>query len=174
MAEGRKSAASSAAEQVQAIVAAAEQSAEQIRAQAERDVTEARAAVERVGERTDELERRLDALLEGVREGVAALRAELEELRGGEAEEPAAERPLPAAAEVDEELIAETEELAAKEPEVEPAVEDSSHPEGARVLALKMALDGAPREDTARYLRENFTLDDPDGLLDEVYAKLAR
>ena len=42
------------------------------------------------------------------------------------------------------------------------------------MLALKMALDGAPREDTARYLRENFTLDDPDSLLDEVYAKLAR
>ena len=42
------------------------------------------------------------------------------------------------------------------------------------MLALKMALDGAPREDTARYLRENFALDDPDGLLDEVYAKLAR
>lgn len=172
MAEGRKSAASAAAEQVQAIVAAAEASAEQIRAQAESDVTEARAAVERVGERADELERGLDALLEGVREGVAALRAELAELRGA---------PAPAA-EVDEELIAETEELAAKEPEVEAAEEDdaepeeadAAHPEGARVLALKMALDGAPREDTARYLRENFTLDDPDGLLDEVYAKLAR
>ena len=39
------------------------------------------------------------------------------------------------------------------------------------MLALKMALDGAPREDTARYLSENFTLDDPDGLLDEVYAR---
>ncbi len=42
------------------------------------------------------------------------------------------------------------------------------------MLALKMALDGAPREDTARYLRENFTLDDPDSLLDEVYAQARR
>jgi hypothetical protein len=44
-------------------------------------------------------------------------------------------------------------------------------PEGARVLALKMALDGRPRDETARYLRENFELEDPDALLDEVYAK---
>ena len=42
------------------------------------------------------------------------------------------------------------------------------------MLALKMALDGAPREDTARYLRENFELADPDALLDEVYAKAGR
>ena len=92
------------------------------------------------------------------------------------AEEPATADEPAAAPEIDEELIAETEKLAAKEPEVEapetPA--DPAHPEGARVLALKMALDGAPREDTARYLSENFTLEDPDGLLDEVYAKLAR
>jgi hypothetical protein len=39
------------------------------------------------------------------------------------------------------------------------------------VLALKMALDGTPRDETARYLRENFKLDDPEALLDEVYAK---
>jgi hypothetical protein len=34
-----------------------------------------------------------------------------------------------------------------------------------------MALDGTPRDETARYLRENFELEDPDGLLDEVYAR---
>jgi hypothetical protein len=34
-----------------------------------------------------------------------------------------------------------------------------------------MALDGRPREETARYLAENFALDDSDALLDEVYAK---
>jgi hypothetical protein len=34
-----------------------------------------------------------------------------------------------------------------------------------------MALDGTPREETARYLRENFELEDPDALLDEVYAR---
>ena len=50
--------------------------------------------------------------------------------------------------------------------EVKPAVA----PEGARLLALKMALDGRPRDETAAYLRENFELDDPEALLDEVYA----
>jgi hypothetical protein len=53
-------------------------------------------------------------------------------------------------------------------------VEDRSAPEGARLLALKMALDGAPREETARYLHENFDLEDSDGLLDEVYARAGR
>jgi hypothetical protein len=47
----------------------------------------------------------------------------------------------------------------------------ASAPGGARVLSLKMALDGTPREETARYLRENFELEDPEALLDEVYAR---
>ena len=42
--------------------------------------------------------------------------------------------------------------------------------EGARLIALNMALNGTPREETDRYLAENFELDDRDGLLDEVYA----
>jgi hypothetical protein len=34
-----------------------------------------------------------------------------------------------------------------------------------------MALRGTPRDETARYLAENFELDDPDALLDDVYAR---
>jgi hypothetical protein len=44
-------------------------------------------------------------------------------------------------------------------------------PEGARVVALNMALSGRPRDETARYLRENYELDDPGPLLDDVYAR---
>ena len=44
--------------------------------------------------------------------------------------------------------------------------------EGARVIALNMALGGSPRDETARYLAENFELEDPDALLDEVYARV--
>ncbi len=44
--------------------------------------------------------------------------------------------------------------------------------EGARLIALNMALNGTPREETARYLSENFTLADRDALLDEVYASV--
>jgi hypothetical protein len=53
-------------------------------------------------------------------------------------------------------------------------VEAPAAPEGARLLALKMALDGHPREETAGYLRDNFELDDPEALLDEVYARAGR
>jgi DivIVA domain-containing protein len=42
--------------------------------------------------------------------------------------------------------------------------------EGARLIALNMALNGTPREETQRYLAENFELDDVDGLLNEVYS----
>lgn len=41
--------------------------------------------------------------------------------------------------------------------------------EGARLIALNMALDGTSREETDRYLAENFKLSDRAGLLDEVY-----
>jgi len=46
--------------------------------------------------------------------------------------------------------------------------------EGARVIALNMALNGSPRDEIARYLSENFELDDPEALLDEVYARVGR
>jgi hypothetical protein len=42
--------------------------------------------------------------------------------------------------------------------------------EGARLIALNMALNGQPREEADRYLAENFELEDRSGLLDEVYA----
>jgi DivIVA domain-containing protein len=42
--------------------------------------------------------------------------------------------------------------------------------EGARLVALNMALNGTSREETDRYLAENFDLADRSALLDEVYA----
>lgn len=44
--------------------------------------------------------------------------------------------------------------------------------EGARLIALNMALNGTPRDETARYLSENFDLEDQDAVLDEVYARV--
>jgi DivIVA domain-containing protein len=44
--------------------------------------------------------------------------------------------------------------------------------EGARLIALNMALNRAPREETDRYLAENFSLRDRRALLDEVYASV--
>jgi hypothetical protein len=89
-----------------------------------------------------------------------------------EAEPPAAEAE-PASAPPEAEPPAAEAEPASAPPEQAPPEqpEPGSVPEGARLLALKMALDGRPREETAAYLRENFELDDPEALLDEVYAR---
>ncbi len=102
--------------------------------------------------------------------------------------------------EVELEPMAETEPMAEPEPIVEPIevlAEDDLEPEdepvratpapavastpasqgavdteGARLIALNMALNGTPREETKRYLEENFELADPGNLLDEVYASV--
>jgi len=49
---------------------------------------------------------------------------------------------------------------------------DGSDTEGARLIALNMALNGTPREETDRYLAENFQVADRGTLLDEAYASV--
>jgi hypothetical protein len=89
-----------------------------------------------------------------------------------------------AAATAPEVEVEEREEAEAEaEPEPEPEVEEEAEPtpapaaegegaEGARLIALNMALNGTPREETARYLQENFELQNTDAILDEVYARV--
>jgi DivIVA domain-containing protein len=112
-----------------------------------------------------------------------------------EREEPAAERTgaWPSAAErasaVEEEISEpepepEPEPAATAEPEEEeepveapaPAAAAapgaSGGPEGARLVALNMALNGTPREEAARYLADNFQLEDQEAILDDVYSKV--
>jgi DivIVA domain-containing protein len=50
-----------------------------------------------------------------------------------------------------------------------PVEGESGDVEGARLIALNMALNGQSREETDRYLAENFDLADRQSLLDEVY-----
>jgi hypothetical protein len=50
------------------------------------------------------------------------------------------------------------------------AAADDDDVEGARLIALNMALNGQSREETDRYLAENFDLSNRAALLDEVYA----
>ena len=52
-----------------------------------------------------------------------------------------------------------------------PASDRPADEEGARLIALNMALNGTPREETEQYLQENFDLPDPEALLDDVYAR---
>jgi hypothetical protein len=69
------------------------------------------------------------------------------------------------------------EEAAEADPEPPSEAADSTSasgtaaPEGVRLIALNMALSGKSREETARYLRENFEFEESAALLDEVYAK---
>jgi DivIVA domain-containing protein len=219
--------ASSASEQVRAIVEAAETSAADIQRDAENEAreireeanSEARAtreqaadeAREYVGkvsestnsmlERLDSIENELGALIESLRTGGNRLSADLQLLESNLTEVGGVITPRPAfelEQEAEPEPVAEIEaaelEVAEAEvataPEEEPvaidgegaAVGDGAEgsipadagddAEGARLIALNMALNGTPREETDRYLSENFQLSDRDGLLDEVYASV--
>jgi len=163
-------------EQVRLILEAAERGAADLREDAGRQAKAHVARVEEAAEgmlaKLDEVQTELGALLDGLRaggerltQGLAALRAEVGDVG-----------PMPAA---------EPEDFAAAEPEPEPESEPNREPApaaatgdgdeaGARIIALNMALGGSSRDETASYLAENFSLADPDTLLDDVYAKVGR
>ena len=72
-------------------------------------------------------------------------------------------------------------EVAPEEPAVEEPAREAAptsggrltgEAEGARLIALNMALNGTPRDETARYLSDNFDLADQDEILDEVYTRV--
>jgi DivIVA domain-containing protein len=141
-------------------------------------------------QRVDAMEGELGALVESLRTGANRLNADLALLQGNMGELRAAATGSGEAAVVEEALEEEAEEEAALEPEPEPeAVAAEAEPveekeptveepstsgdsEGARLIALNMALNGTPREETDRYLAENFEIADRDALLDEVYARV--
>lgn len=124
---------------------------------------------------------RLAAKATLLEEQVGALVKELEELAEAAHAESAAvpivahdpepapepEPETPTEAEPDPEPEADAE----PEPASAPANAPSSAPEGARLVALNMALRGTPRDETARYLLEKYDFGDSDALLDDVYAK---
>jgi DivIVA domain-containing protein len=111
-------------------------------------------------------------------EGPAAEAALDEEAAVAAAQEAAGSVGPPAEAAAEAEALAEApaEAEEGKAPTVEaPPEETATAPddsEGARLIALNMALNGTPREETDRYLAENFQLEDRAGLLDEVYARV--
>ena len=148
-------------------------------------------------QRVDAMESELGALVESLRTGANRLTADLTLLQGnmgelraaaGQAEAPRAAAPEPIVAEPELELAPEPELEPEPEPELEeepeleveepePAAEPvpaqaGADSEGARLIALNMALNGTPREETDRYLAENFDLDDRGALLDEVYSRV--
>jgi vacuolar-type H+-ATPase subunit H len=161
-------------------------------------VEEARSHVEKVAESSARMLEKLDAmekdfgeLVGSLRDGAARLRRDLEEVHSSVAdlggERPAAQAAPTAAAAAAPEAKAAADPKQ-KEPAelVAAAVADgegaASHPpppagasddaDGARLIALNMALNGTPRDEADKYLAENFDLEDRTSLLDEVYARV--
>lgn len=179
----------------------AEEEAHQIRDDADRDAERTRAdAIERaqghVGrvstatsqmlERVEAMQTELGTLVETLRTGANRVNADLSLLESNMGElyaaagagegallEPAPEPAVEAEAELERPVAMPA------APEFEPfRVEQPSAAdgdvEGARLIALNMALNGQAREETERYLAENFeSLPDRDRLLDEVYETVA-
>jgi DivIVA domain-containing protein len=156
--------ADAASEQVRAIVAAAEQSAAGIEqaARAEADATLARAGEEARTEVTR------------VREVVGGL---LDRLRTIDDELAAVERSIgslrPQAAEPSEEVRSDAPATVEEPAPAAATTEPDGDLEGARLVALSMALDGRPRDEVERHLTEHFGIAETDELLDEVYASVA-
>jgi DivIVA domain-containing protein len=153
--------------QVRSIIEAAEAGARELREQAGREATGHVARVEESAndllQKLERLHGELDRLLGGLTTTAASLSSALEQLSrdvgtlGGPVDAPTAPADVSAA------------------PAAPPANGVRSTDEaGARLVALNMALEGAPREDTARFLAEHYELADLDALLDDVYASAGR
>lgn len=194
--------ATSAGERVRAIIEAAEASAGEIQRQAEQEAREIRAEaaadahstrdgataqaheyVSRVSEATAAMLQRLDAmetelttLVDSLRTGANRLTADLQLLEGSfeEVKSTAAPRGR-VEAEADEQDEQDEAEPSAAGPlasdVTEPEAAPSDHEE-AKLVALNMALDGASREETERYLADHFSLIDRSQLLDDVYSSV--
>ena len=142
-------------------------------------------------QRVDAMESELGSLVESLRTGANRLSADLSLLSGnmGELYTAAGDTPAapiayePESVLVEEEVViiaveedeldvpevVEAEPAASEDVEAEPAASEDDV-EGARLIALNMALNGQTREETDKYLAENFDLADRASLLDEVYA----
>ena len=153
-------------------------------------------------ERLSAMEQEMNAMIETVRTGSTRLSGDLQQLQSGfgdvssslsprpafQPEEPAPVQQhaesfqgtpvtegapaAPEAAELNSVAGEPTPSNGSDQPEAAPSEPAHADAEGARLIALNMALNGTPREETARYLSENFQLADAGGLLDEVYASV--
>ena len=180
-----------AGEQVKAIVEAAERGAQEIRdaaqAEAREHIANVTAAADRLRERIEQMERDVTQLVIDLREGADRLRGDLDGLQAGtdalstaraatpSAPAPSPTLPEPRAVAPPPEPRPEPEPAAAQELAAAPDPPATHEPKNgdsaaARIVALDMALSGTSREDTDRYLAENYDLADRAALLDEVYA----
>ena len=126
-------------------------------------------------QRLNAMDSELSSLIDGLRTAANRLNADLQLLEGNS-------RPGLGRAPLDEPEGGRRDRLRGPElgqgPDVEPGVRSVTEPEvaadvdSARLVALNMALNGTPRDETDRYLSENFQLNDRMMLLDEVYSSI--
>ena len=131
-------------------------------------------------QRVDAMESELSSLVESLRTGANRLNADLSLLSGqmGELYAAAGHTGEAGAAPAPGAVVEEVAVAAAVPVHDEPSgggkpaapADEGDDVEGARLIALNMALNGQSREETDKYLAENFDLSDRNALLDEVYA----
>ena len=170
---------------------------EEASSQASEYVAKVSAATSAMLDRLGAIEQELSSMTDSLRTGATRVDSDLKLLESNLAEvtgavspgaelEPEAAEPVgtpPAPAQVPEpEEVYEDAAPAPEEPDAdaaEPEPQAGEAPtqagddlEGARLIALNMALNGTPRDEVDRYLQENFDLADRAALVEEVYASV--
>jgi hypothetical protein len=160
----------------------AEQTREHAIEQARAHVAAVSAVAASLLERVGSMDGEVNALIESLRAGAGRLAVDLSAVEAGMGElYDAASGRTAAEEQHDVTFHAELSEAIAPPapaPEYEPAAPAAQGAapagdiDGARLVALNMALNGESRADTERYLAENFQIPDRDKLVDEVYAAI--
>lgn len=180
------------------IVARAEREAERIRGAAEAEarqrLEQAQEAVERLARQADEVRSALSSEVPGPEvDPTPATVPEPEPAREPEPTPPATPEPEPPSepepqpVEVPEPSPPQPGSSGGDGPSTEQLIEElkgggpspaagNSQPDeqGARLVAMKMALEGKPREEVERHLAESHAIADPAPLLDEVYSRVGK
>jgi outer membrane biosynthesis protein TonB len=172
-AESMRAAIDAAQGRAEEIVSEAEEEAQRIRAEAEATAKRARTNAEAEAQRRlDEVRSALDAL-QGKLSGAAASEVDPGPVTVPEPEPPSTPEPSP-------EPTPEPTPEPVPEPIPPPGEADPPAPErqngdaAARLVAMKLALEGASRDEARKQLAAEYDLPDLDALLDEVYSKAGR
>ena|SRR5436190_21062112 len=162
------------------IVAEAEAEAERIRGEAEATAKRARSSAEAEAQRRlDEVRRALDALQGRISGGTSEI--DPGPVTVPEPEPPSTPEPTPdPTPEPMPQPVPEPGPQPVPEPSPPPGEADPPSPTpsngdaAARLVAMKLALDGASRDDARKQLATEYDLPDLDRLLDEVYSKAGK
>ncbi len=203
-AEGADSLAGVAAERVRSIVEAAEAKAREIeadarrnadeilsnaRAQAREQVDRAQGSVAKLIGQADELRERIGAMAQDVVGGAGESPETPQPVTVPEPGPEPVPEPAPPGPEVDPSPAIVPEPEPPREPEPQPdppsipepqpdppapAAINGSDEKAARLVAMKMALDGSSREEVAEHLASAYSLDDSEDLLDLVFERVGR